>query len=481
MICRGVICLILLVPLFVGEGQSRPLINDISSSSSDDQLVSNGIDDHQSHPSPPFLYYHSDDNQPCERLFSFLPCTDTVETGLFLVALYGYMLFIGESHVTSGRESLYMIIGNGWYGSSLFHIFGVLPEATVILFSGLFKSKEEAQERVFTGVGLLAGSTITLLTLIWGTCILVARNDKTSSSTSNQSEASSPQNSQNGRQIRSFLTSCTVTTDKETSKLAAIMVLSMVPFIIVQLPEIFKSIPSGNTVILIALITSIAFLLSYFIYQEITPWIQMRKVEYVKQIYLVRDILKLIRAVDQDNDEAISITEFQEVLKGLKIGDMDTKKAIEKLMKEFDADGDNKIDETEFINGLKKMMETARNMVEDKYSAPEDLPDDKAYQEIWHEVETDELVEKNQTWTWIKAVLQLLFGMIILALLSEPLVDAVQGFSTAANIPPFFVAFVVVPLATNSREALSAISTASRKTPRTCSLTLSEIYSDISS
>lgn len=94
-------------------------------------------------------------------------------------------------------------------------------------------------------------------------------------------------------------------------------------------------------------------------------------------------------------------------------------------------------------------------------------------QEDWRK--TDELVEENTKWTCFQAVLRLLFGMVIVALLSEPLVGAVHNFSRAVNIPPFYVSFIVVPLATNAREAFSAIGSARRKNQRTCSLTYSEV------
>jgi len=57
--------------------------------------------------------------------------------------------------------------------------------------TGLSSDKESAQEYASTGVGLLAGSSILLLTVVWGTCVIVGkqsfRNDSHSSNTSNSS------------------------------------------------------------------------------------------------------------------------------------------------------------------------------------------------------------------------------------------------------------------------------------------------------
>lgn len=43
--------------------------------------------------------------------------------------------------------------------------------------SGLSGSKETAQTQVSVGMGLLAGSTVMLLTLLWGSCLIVGKCD----------------------------------------------------------------------------------------------------------------------------------------------------------------------------------------------------------------------------------------------------------------------------------------------------------------
>lgn len=78
-------------------------------------------------------------------------------------------------------------------------------------------------------------------------------------------------------------------------------------------------------------------------------------------------------------------------------------------------------------------------------------------------------------WGWLKAIMYIVAGICMLAVLAEPLIESVQDFSKAAGINSFFVSFVLVPLATNARAATSAITAAARKTPRTTSLTFSEV------
>lgn len=50
--------------------------------------------------------------------------------------------------------------------------------------SGLSGSKETAQDQVLIGMGLLAGSTVMLLTVLWGSCVIVGKCDISEYSTS---------------------------------------------------------------------------------------------------------------------------------------------------------------------------------------------------------------------------------------------------------------------------------------------------------
>lgn len=79
-------------------------------------------------------------------------------------------------------------------------------------------------------------------------------------------------------------------------------------------------------------------------------------------------------------------------------------------------------------------------------------------------------------WAWIKAIMLLMLGITMLALLAEPLIHSVQNVSSSANIPSFFVSFIFVPLATNARAAISAIKTTSQRNEQTTSLTFSEVF-----
>lgn len=103
-------------------------------------------------------------------------------------------------------------------------------------------------------------------------------------------------------------------------------------------------------------------------------------------------------------------------------------------------------------------------------------------QQKWEE--TDLLVEgksvDKSVSAWMKAIMLLLVGIAILGVLAEPLIYSVQSFSQSATVPSFFISFILVPLATNARGAISAFTAARGKRPRTTSLTFSEVCSFLS-
>ncbi|RDX69426.1 Sodium/calcium exchanger NCL [Mucuna pruriens] len=113
----------------------------------------------------------------CEQTYGFLPCTTTVLGNLFLIVIYGFLMFKAATFLSAGSELLLEILGPGIVGGLFLPILGALPDAMLILVSGLSGSKETAQSQVSVGMGLLAGSTVLLLTIIWGTCVIVGKCD----------------------------------------------------------------------------------------------------------------------------------------------------------------------------------------------------------------------------------------------------------------------------------------------------------------
>ncbi|CAL5336001.1 unnamed protein product [Camellia sinensis] len=509
-------------------------------------LVSDGV--HDGFQAPPLLLlplnqFRASDS--CDQTYGFMPCTTTVLGNLFLIIVYGYLMFLAATYLSNGSELLLEILGPGIVGGLFLPILGALPDAMLILVlcgmripwkgksrsrmqgvddvddyvrytagvsftnvSGLSGTTETAQSRVSVGMGLLAGSTVMLLTVIWGTCVIVGKCDLHDSIAID------------GKDTKKFsLTSSGVTTDIWTSYAARIMAISVIPFLVVQIPQIMNSTSGRHLAVLIALIVSVCMLISYCLYQVFQPWIQRRRLAYAKHKHVISGFLKYLRmralgrfikdngelnteiveklfhTIDGDKDGFISEPELKALILGMRLDEInfDQDDAVRKVMNDFDTSNDYKIDLCEFIDGISKWLDEAKQAgapsreagtatmkyLDDFHKQTKRehylLGDQSGDQSV---DQSDEVLEgvENPKWTSLKAVLMLVVGTVIAAAFADPLVDAVDNFSDATSIPSFFISFIALPLATNSSEAVSAIIFASRKRMRSASLTFSELY-----
>nr|XP_043626785.1 sodium/calcium exchanger NCL-like [Erigeron canadensis] len=485
---------ILLTIFFVSLTIARAGRHLSATSNSSNSLVHDGI--------KPSLLLASNVVELCEQTYGFLPCTNTVFGNLFLIMVYGYLMFLAATYLSAGSELMLEILGPGIVGGLFLPILGALPDAMLILVSGLSGTPEIAQDQVSVGMGLLAGSTVMLLTVIWGSCIILGKCDiQDSIAIDNQD-------------TKGFsLVGSGVSTDIWTSYSAMIMAVSVLPFIVVQFPQIIHSTSGRQLAILIGLTFSIFLLIAYCIYQVYQPNIQKRRIAFAKHKHVRSGILKylktnayggllddhgqpnrevlhkLFKSVDVNEDGHLSQSELRALVVGMQLNEinLNADDAVYKLMKEFDTSGDEEVDFEEFITGIANWIEEARHT---KVVSPVSDPDDTNYIHDYYEEtkrehyllgdegggEDEENSVDDPRWTTIKSVLFLLLGTIIAAIFADPLVDAVDGFSSATSIPPFFISFIVLPLATNSSESVSAIIFASRKKQRSASLTFSELY-----
>ncbi|KAL5565136.1 hypothetical protein UlMin_028300 [Ulmus minor] len=488
---------LLLALILCGQAHSRIIIRQSPSS----DLVSDGV--HRL-PEPTYLSlnpFSSGSESTCEQTYGFLPCTTTILGNLFLIIVYGYLMYLAATYLSGGSELLLEILGPGIVGGLFLPALGALPDAMLILVSGLSGSKETAQSQVAVGMGLLAGSTVMLLTVIWGTCVLVGKCDL---------EGSIAKDSQDTKGFS--LTGSGVSTDIWTSYAARIMAVSVFPFLIVQLPQLLNSTSGRHLAVLIGLIVSFSLFVSYCLYQVFQPWIQKRRLDYVKHKHVISGILKhanalerlldeegepnrevikkLFRIIDENDNGFLSTQELRAWIIGIRFGEIDFDKndAVEKLMKDFDTiSNDLQLDQDEFIAGISRWLNEAKRSGDISADPGHKKMDflnnfhERTKQE--HDLlgmgnQSDEVVEgaAEAKWTTIKAVLMLMLGTAIAAVFADPLVDVVDNFSDATSIPTFFISFIALPVATNSSEAVSAIIFASRKKRRTASLTYSEIY-----
>lgn len=84
---------------------------------------------------------------------------------LFLGAAYAYVLMFGSTLIKDGSELLLLLPAwAGIVGPIVLPVLGAVPDGAIVLFSGL---GPDAQKQLSVGIGALAGSTIMLLTVPW--------------------------------------------------------------------------------------------------------------------------------------------------------------------------------------------------------------------------------------------------------------------------------------------------------------------------
>jgi len=90
------------------------------------------------------------------------------------------------------------------------------------------------------------------------------------------------------------------------------------------------------------------------------------------------------------------------------------------------------------------------------------------------EVSPTSIMTKRQIIT--RATIYLTIGTAVITFFSDPMVGVITRFGVATSIPPFYVSFIVAPLASNASELIAAIIFASKQKKENMTLTMSSLY-----
>lgn len=160
---------------------------------------------------------------------------------LWLFLTYGYVLFYSSNLIAEGSDLLLLIPSMaGLVGGVVLPVLGAVPDGAIILFSGL-GDIEQAQETLSIGVGALAGSIIMLLTVPWALSIMSGRVDINTGGTLNY--LGKPKLSPD-QDMRRTLFMNGVALNKEVQHGGIIMVLTTIPYFLIQVPALFLHGPA---------------------------------------------------------------------------------------------------------------------------------------------------------------------------------------------------------------------------------------------
>lgn len=421
----------------------------------------------------------------CEPAYGFLPCSTNVWGLLFLVVVYEILLSFGGQFVGNGSNLFFQLTGPGVFGGSLFQFLGTIPQIVMVFVSASSGELAMAQQRATMGIGIIVGTAMMLLTLIWGLSVILGSYDL-----SDDPSSTDPQS-------HTLKGSTGIVTDVETSYTARIILISLSPFLFLLLQQIIPSRSGKRVVILIALLITLALLIAYVLYQSFQPWIQNRCFEYVINKYAKDKILNLItrngkpdtrkiqalyNKINKSNDASVLATELRVLLLGVKMDDDDesTERDVENIMTFFDTSGDGGISRDEFIKGMTKLASDLSDQ-----TPVQPAKNGSSNPQSTNQVQQGLLASNTSQTTsnpwliFLRASFFLVFGTCISIALGDPLIKSVIQFAQAANVSSFWVSYLAIPLALNYGSALLSITAATQKTKKSISLTLSSLYGGV--
>lgn len=465
------------------------------------------------------------------------PNIEAAEVGvtglLWLFASYGYVLYYASNLIGEGSELLLLVPSMaGLVGGVVLPVLGAVPDGAIILFSGL-GSVEQAQETLSVGVGALAGSTIMLLTIPYGISIWAGRVDLDVSGNANYKGKPkvSPKDS-----LMQDLKGTGVAVTEAVRHGGVIMAITTIPYFLIQIPAMFmhgKSEEVAEGEKWWALAGMIVCIIGLCAYMALQLKISKKGEDKGKRVAVMKKLLmkgkvSLSGALKANIEEMSELersasSEYQalqqsgqadfypppkvakylkDVLKDAYLtydenrnGLLDPREVktffrdfheniaedeMDSLFNKFDTDGNGTISFDEFIGMAYVLItdkhEVRRDTATAKVAASihsadadgeeeEDMPEDFA----------DLTPEQQQTAIKKRAFIMLAIGTLLVILFSDPMVDVMQEIAVRTGVSPFYVSFILAPLASNASEVIASQYYASKKTSKTMTVSLSAL------
>ena len=450
----------------------------------------------------------------------------------------------------------------GLVGGVVLPLLGAVPDGAIILFSGL-GDIETAQETLSVGVGALAGSTIMLLTVPFALSIYGGRVDLIGPKFDKPNYLGKPKLQSPKTHWIYELTRTGVGLQDSVSSGGVLMVCTLIPFFLIQVPAFFlhgpqQEIAKGehwwSLLGLVICLAGLTFYMKLQLRMSKDGEDRDRRMAVVKKV-LQKGSMSLSGAIaesvrDQEQRlaimEAHAATEYQsindattnpsavhnnnaaiaadgeviyppplvaEYLKEILAdafrtydyngdGQLDlhetsvffrdfqeslTEEEMSELFHKYDTDNSNHISVDEFIGLAYTLIKTQDKKAKGHVTVTSnsvtaltnDAMTDTAFAQIEHEEVPEEFTDlspdEQQKAIKLRAFYMCTAGAFLVVLFSDPMVDVMQEIAVRAHMSPFYVSFVLAPLASNASEVISSMYYASKKTGKTITVSLSTL------
>ncbi|KAL1219238.1 Sodium/calcium exchanger NCL [Cardamine amara subsp. amara] len=460
----------------------------------------------------------------CLHVYGFLPCADNIGGYVFQVFSFGCLLIIGDYFLSEGRSKLFVIFEVGFYGGIVFPLLTMFPRIALMISPGLAATHEGALLIVGNNVGVTIGHTVFALTMQWGACVVFGLTGPNSESVRRgsikrtTSETKNPRRGFYRMKILTSVVEASVDADPKNKKAAGIMLLTLIPFLLVTLPDLFDAQSWSDITMLITLIISCSSTFIYFVYSYFDTADQKKSLDHAKfelmsEVHkhlqsfsprsLIRDgqlskesLKSLFDRIDTNKDGKIQISELKDLTVEFGVfGKMkcDINEFATNLLAEFDKDKNGELDEEEFEEGIMKLLnqykfdnqETPRHNNTYIYRTASDSVHVRNQSQgdeggvLKLEMPKQSLVAKFLSMRTFRAVTKVIGGMLIVVFLAKPFMVNIGLLSISAGVPSFYSVFAVIPLVRNLKNTLSAHFCRKKDKAKIASEKFSEIYRDV--
>ena len=455
----------------------------------------------------------------------------------FLGCVYGYILMYGSNMIKDGSELLLLVPSlAGVVGSIVLPVLGAVPDGAIVIFSGMNPDLEKAKEQIAVGIGALAGSTIMLLTVPW---ILSLWGGRVNLDADGNANYVRPKGAKGWKKLDppSRIMGSGINCGGAIKYSSKVMLITTIPFFIIQVPALVGAcakkadINECHSPKIAGLIGGIFATVLFFYYL----WDQARiaDVDEVKEdkidqlranavkkgfvslrglfpdkvmdnqglVHISADnkrfqafLKPFFRKYDSDNSGAIEKEEFSFLIQDL--GEKMGKEETVELMKYMDKDNSGAIEFNEFCIAMAEMLKEKdaeaprRVRSEDESASRQDTIQavKKEESEVVDEEEEDEEEEpevpedlanlspkQQQRKILMRSFWQMGLGVGMVLLFSDPMVDVLSQLGDITHIPPFYVAFIIAPLASNASELIAAYAYSQKKTEKTITISFASL------
>jgi len=468
-----------------------------------------------------------------------LPSIDPEDVGntglIWLFATYGYVLFRASNLISEGSELLLLVPSlAGLVGGVILPLLGAVPDGAIMLFSGM-GDIEQAQESLSVGIGALAGSTIMLLTIPWGLSVIAGSVAITEIDGKKKAIYTSP------KQTEGSLSETGVAITDTIKNGSFIMVLTTIPYFVIQVPAFFikENLAVGERYwALIGFIICISGFVGYLYvnvkasqedeakYHRTQVMAKLLKSGQMSLAGVFKDVIDTFdttgesrtndenSALVQPNDDepSANLKEYlcsvlrpsfnkydvdgngtlqrSEIKKFLTdFHESATDDEVKTLFIKYDKDNNGDVDFDEFCSGCYSFLMAARRDEHDIIPTPSDkcesglaktavltvLSDGGEEEEDIPEGIAQLPADQQQYAIKKMAFSMLALGTFLVLMFADPMVDVMQEIAVRVNISPFYVSFVLAPLASNASEVIASQYYASKKTTKTITVSLSAL------